>query len=204
MTKIEAIERLNQVTFFLKGSVSSADLVNAFKRMNRVVLPWSSAGGFQSFPEQIEAFITSAQTLTRVNYPGDGLKLKELISNTKVGGEDLVNQIISLIQAFDGDKSPTNKKQGGGSGPRVGPRMLQLADTSYYADDLAKKFLGTNYSMKLIEEGRDAIKAWVDTEFVAEESERRRDFAVRRIASSIAHACDSLNTPAPASDGEVE
>ena len=203
MTKIEAIERLNQVTFFLKGSVSSADLVNAFKRMNRTVLPWSSAEGFQNFPEQIEALVTSSATLTRVNYPGDGLKLKELITNAKAAGEELVTQIINLIQSYDGDKSPTTKKQGG-SGPRVGPRMLQLADASYFPDDLAKKFLGTSYSIDLIDQGRDCIKAWVDKEFANEESEKRRDFAVRRIASSIAHACDSLNTPAPASDGESE
>lgn len=202
MTKIEAIERLNQVTFFLKGSVSSADLVNAFKRMNRTVLPWSSLEGFQGLSERIEALITSSATLTRVNYPGDGVKLRELINNAKVAGEELVNSVIPLIQSFDGDKSPNTKRS---TGPRVGPRMLPLGENSYYADDLAKAFLSSNFSTKLIEQGRDCIKDWVDATYSSVEAEeKRRDFAVRRIASSIASACDPLTSPTPASDGETE
>lgn len=206
MTKVEALERLDAATFTIRGAVASADVVLAIQRIQYVAKRWESLPVFEAFLNEGEAIAANVKTLTKQNYNGKGMELRQKIADAKVVAANYCKSVAEAVEAYDGDKSPDKVSRPGAGGGPTGPRLLLVAGKSYKPEDLAKEFIETNHSCKLISEGRGAIRAYVNEVFPDLEDAKSIKNAVSRIAGAItaAVAFDPLNVAPATPEADTE
>lgn len=159
MTKLELLEKLEGAKNILLNAGTQEELQKGLKKATKAISGvWGKVPAINEFLLTLRAMDDLVLTLNRRNYEGRPEHLRADLRKARESIVGELERLYKIVVDLDMEEAPALKKVSIGHSQRG----ILLADEVVDPKKLASDFINSEFSKRLVTEGRLAIRLWVE------------------------------------------